>query len=429
MSLTKVTNSMILGAPLNVLDFGADATGATSSQAAFDAVFAKAAIDGSPVYMPTGTYLLDDISLTDGQPVGNGNKYGQQMFGDGVGKTILKCSGASDKFLSFLGSPGNYFYVYFKAQDFTIDMSLMPNDADSIGIYAIYAYGGSVSNVTVVDAPALASSLYLDQGCYTTVWQNCDFGGTTGRLKVIGVGVQPVTTQTFIACSWGQYISDNAQTNQIISCIVQGALTPKFVLSEQYGLSIIAGDFEGSGVLYAFGTGCNQICSMNAGMVGFTGDYYTGTINSGMLMDQVYPVKVTGDPMTISNQAVSAGAVASGFVTALVINGTINENVRQNGAVRKVIDNTSNVANQVDLAFDALNGTTFVGQDATGNSYLDGRGTTRVTLQQNGTDRLGVVATGELFINTTKAMTAGSVAGYFTVSDGTNVYKIPYHAV
>ena len=57
MSLTKVTYSMISGAPANVLDYGADSTGATSSVAAI-----QAAIDANPdgcVFFPVGTYLID----------------------------------------------------------------------------------------------------------------------------------------------------------------------------------------------------------------------------------------------------------------------------------------------------------------------------------------------------------------------------------
>ena len=55
MSLTKVSYSMISGAAINVLDYGADPTGATSSIIAF-----QAAVDnGGTVYVPSGTYDLD----------------------------------------------------------------------------------------------------------------------------------------------------------------------------------------------------------------------------------------------------------------------------------------------------------------------------------------------------------------------------------
>jgi hypothetical protein len=54
MSLTKVSYSMITGAQANVLDFGADPTGATNSAAAI-----QAAMNASKaVYFPAGTYLV-----------------------------------------------------------------------------------------------------------------------------------------------------------------------------------------------------------------------------------------------------------------------------------------------------------------------------------------------------------------------------------
>lgn len=65
MSLTKVTYSMIDGAANNVLDFGADASGATDSTAAFTAAGSTAA--SIEVHIPAGTYKLD----TNPSPTGN----------------------------------------------------------------------------------------------------------------------------------------------------------------------------------------------------------------------------------------------------------------------------------------------------------------------------------------------------------------------
>lgn len=57
MSLTKATYSMIYGAPVNVLDYGADPTGVADSTAAFNA----AQIAGSNIYVPEGTFVLDNF--------------------------------------------------------------------------------------------------------------------------------------------------------------------------------------------------------------------------------------------------------------------------------------------------------------------------------------------------------------------------------
>jgi len=59
MSLTKATYAMIDGAPINVLDYGADPTGVADSTSAI-----QAAIDAaSTVYIPAGTYIISS-SLT-----------------------------------------------------------------------------------------------------------------------------------------------------------------------------------------------------------------------------------------------------------------------------------------------------------------------------------------------------------------------------
>tara|TARA_R110002126_G_scaffold164103_2_gene311991 strand:- start:887 stop:2236 length:1350 start_codon:yes stop_codon:yes gene_type:complete len=75
MSLTKATYSMIAGAPGNVLDFGADPTGVTESTAAFNAAIAQ----HKNVYVPTGTYLVDDVRILSGT----------NLFGDGYYASTL----------------------------------------------------------------------------------------------------------------------------------------------------------------------------------------------------------------------------------------------------------------------------------------------------------------------------------------------------
>jgi hypothetical protein len=61
MSLTKASYSMINGAPYNVLDFGADPTGATDSTAAFQALAAATTERaGIAIYIPPGTYKVRD---------------------------------------------------------------------------------------------------------------------------------------------------------------------------------------------------------------------------------------------------------------------------------------------------------------------------------------------------------------------------------
>lgn len=75
MALTKATYSMIKGSFANVLDFGADPTGASDSLAAFNSAFQSA----STVFVPEGTFLVSG-------PVQVPNN--KNMFGSGISSII-----------------------------------------------------------------------------------------------------------------------------------------------------------------------------------------------------------------------------------------------------------------------------------------------------------------------------------------------------
>lgn len=60
MSLTKVSYSMITGAPVNVLDYGADPTGVADSTIAINAAIVYALTFNGEVVFPTGTYKVTD---------------------------------------------------------------------------------------------------------------------------------------------------------------------------------------------------------------------------------------------------------------------------------------------------------------------------------------------------------------------------------
>jgi hypothetical protein len=80
MALTKVSYSMIESSPVNVLNYGADSTGATDSTAAI-----QSAIDtGRKVFVPAGIYLVD--SLTPKTSDGYLNMYGEEGLTELKGK-------------------------------------------------------------------------------------------------------------------------------------------------------------------------------------------------------------------------------------------------------------------------------------------------------------------------------------------------------
>jgi len=66
MALTKVSFSMVQGAPINVIDYGADPTGATDSTSAINAAIAFAMAGGHKmVYFPQGSYSVSTILISN----------------------------------------------------------------------------------------------------------------------------------------------------------------------------------------------------------------------------------------------------------------------------------------------------------------------------------------------------------------------------
>ena len=114
MALTKVTYSMIEGAVTNVLDFGADPTGSTSSSIAFQNAI-NSLPNGGSVYLPSGTYLLD---ITNGVALNDNIT----IFGEGTASIIrfgnqdsLKADSKSNITIQSVKFQSENARIYFKA--------------------------------------------------------------------------------------------------------------------------------------------------------------------------------------------------------------------------------------------------------------------------------------------------------------------------
>lgn len=87
MSLTKVTQSMIKDAPIDILNFGADPTGVSDSSAAIQAAINSGT---KSIFIPEGVYLCN-VTLSDERVI----------FGEGTTRSILKPFNSSEPVITY----------------------------------------------------------------------------------------------------------------------------------------------------------------------------------------------------------------------------------------------------------------------------------------------------------------------------------------
>ena len=149
MSLTKVTYSMIEGASLNVLDYGAVGDGVANDTAAIQAAVTAAA--GSSVYFPAGTYLINSAIILPSNIL---------IYGAGDA-SIIK----SNTLAVVSPYPGQNQFVANAKTNFKIQNLKFDNSAITVfsgGIRCVYIFGCSyyaVQNCTFVTSGAATASL------------------------------------------------------------------------------------------------------------------------------------------------------------------------------------------------------------------------------------------------------------------------------
>lgn len=121
MALTKINHRMVDGESLNILDFGADPTGATDSTAAIQAAI-NSTNQPVGIYIPSGVYLVTEtINLTRPSP-----SLGRTIiYGDGISSRINFVPTANDVCFNVdngAGAANSVVYVTFK------DIGIFSND-------------------------------------------------------------------------------------------------------------------------------------------------------------------------------------------------------------------------------------------------------------------------------------------------------------
>lgn len=196
MNLTKVSFSMITSAAFNVVDYGADPTGATDCTATIQAaVDAADAAGGGVVYFPTGTYLLvgqytpitNNSRLTDGVTL----KSNISFVGDG-NQSIIKladncCYAFTGRFRQNVTALTNLYNIQFKNLSFQMPTRPASFFAEQLTLFIDSCENCLIENCEFIgwsgDAIMLGGPLAADTGSFKSsivkniTVQNCLFDG------------------------------------------------------------------------------------------------------------------------------------------------------------------------------------------------------------------------------------------------------------
>lgn len=145
MALTKVTYSMISGAPVNAKDFGATGDGVTDDTAAIQAAIDSVQATGKAVYLPTGTYKVNDtLTIVGADQTGTTDFTGAvvSLIGDGQNNTVLDFDDFAGVGIEFKGWDGEISNLTIK----NVETGIQASRANSDGIG-----GWTLRNINIIN--------------------------------------------------------------------------------------------------------------------------------------------------------------------------------------------------------------------------------------------------------------------------------------
>jgi hypothetical protein len=172
MALTKVTYAMIDGASVNVLDFGAVGDGIIDDTAAITAAATACVASGKTLYVPVGTYIVEEIDTDSFSIFAEPNA----IFKLKTGGTYIFNIDGTDAFkwenITFDGNGETaYAYTIANIDGVTITNVSVTNFADRCCIFEqsvtnVQIVGGTYSDNTGADTLVVKSNYNTITGCH-----------------------------------------------------------------------------------------------------------------------------------------------------------------------------------------------------------------------------------------------------------------------
>jgi hypothetical protein len=364
MALTKATYSMVQGAAYNVLDFGADPTGTASSVAAFNLAVAN----GGTVYIPSGTYTLDDkVSLlidnttlwlaADVTLNVSGVAALQSPFGAQILVSANNCaiigSGPSSLIQNVLGTRANTItlippYVKFLVRDLTLDggKSLVTSEATDTFEAGIMLIGytpntpsdieATIDNVTIKNYGQYGISMYGNQVNGVKI-VNCNIRemGIAGQPLSVGAGIVSAISGSNLTIA-NNVIKNNKQHGIFISSAGVNSgnhvIADNIIISNgQSGIAYLEqadfGSISGVGISYIAVTGNVCLANTRSGIVfnvDTVGSLQKIAITGNTCCDNIYggiELNCTNTPPNILSNVVVSGNQATGNGTLQIAAG------------------------------------------------------------------------------------------------------------
>lgn len=184
MSLTKVPYSMIKGAPVNVLDKGADPTGVADSTAAI-----QAAIDtGKTVWIPNGTYSVTTLDLRQKYP---------HIIGESMVGTIIKARSSVTSLINAVETTDGQVTPLFIS-----NLTLDGNNLAARVIDMRFRHMSNIESCYIVNATSAGAAGLFAIDCWLTSVNNCRFTTCYDGLNFYGSNHRStVNSCSFTNCS------------------------------------------------------------------------------------------------------------------------------------------------------------------------------------------------------------------------------------